>query len=68
MAEEPGGLYAMPVFWNIDPEILPDPDVVSNPIVIQVSQPLVPDKLPVSQKTVNTDGEVKPWIQTTGVI
>jgi hypothetical protein len=30
MAEKPRSLYAMPVFRNVDPKILPDPQVVPN--------------------------------------
>jgi hypothetical protein len=43
----------MPVSWNVDPKILTDPDVVTNPFLIKVRQPFVSDKLSVSQKAVN---------------
>ena len=43
----------MSVSWNDDQEIRTNPNVVSNPIEIEVYNPMISDKLPVSQQAFN---------------
>ena len=43
----------MPIFGDVDPKILADTYMVTNPLAIKVCQPMVPDKFPISQKAVN---------------
>jgi len=43
----------MPIFWNNDPKILTNSDVVSNLIEIEIHQPMIANKLSVTQQTFN---------------
>jgi hypothetical protein len=46
-------LYEMSIFGNNDPKIFTNSDVVSNLIEIEIGQPVIANKLSVSQQTIN---------------
>ncbi len=43
----------MSISWNNNPEVFPDSDMVVDMSVVEVGQPVLANKLPVSQQTFN---------------
>ena len=53
MSEKPECLYPVSVTGDVDPEVLYDADMVRNAQMIEICQPMLTDKLPVSQQALD---------------